>query len=180
MKKAFIDAQGRLFGRWNVIDFSMLAVLFLVALGVVAVQSQWHVTSGEVVKGESDIEYSFFIYNAKTLRPDLFQVGKPLSMTIRNQPRGNVMIIAVKMTPKQAIIHGTGGKGYQVIDDPADPYGYNYLVTVRDHAKVTEDGYVVEGIKVKTGMKITVEGFDYQLSANIVSVNEAPAAAGGS
>ncbi|MGE0201665.1 MAG: DUF4330 domain-containing protein [Candidatus Melainabacteria bacterium] len=179
MKQALIDMQGRLLGRWNVIDFSMLAILFLVALGVVAVQSQWHVTSGEVVKGESDIEYSFFIYNAKTLRPDLFQVGKQLSMTIRNQPRGNVTITAVKMTPKQAIIHGIGPAGFKVIDDPADPYGYNYLVTVRDHAKVTEDGYVVEGIKVKSGMKITVEGFDYQFSANIVSVKEAgPATAG--
>ncbi len=167
-----IDSNGRLFGKVNVIDFSLLATLFLVALGIIAVQSGWHQTSGQVVKGETDILYTVVLRNVQTLKPDLFQPGQKLSMTIRNQPRGSVLITDVKRIPRKMILPNHAG-GYQVVDDPLDHHGYDYQITVRDHALITADGYVTEGVKVKIGMSIEVEGFDYRIAGLIANVQEA-------
>lgn len=94
-------------------------------------------------------------------------------MTVRNQPRGKVKIEQVVVKPKQAMIP-SGGGNFRLTADPEDQFGYNYLVTLRDHAQVTEDGYVTSGVKIKTGMKILVEGMDFQIAGVIVDVQAAP------
>ncbi|HEY9746802.1 MAG TPA: DUF4330 domain-containing protein [Oculatellaceae cyanobacterium] len=168
----WIDQSGRLFGKINVIDFLSLALILLAALGMIAVQSGWHKTSGQVIRGEGDIQYTILIRNLKTLQPDLFQPGKKLSITIRNQPRGEVPILDVKRNPRRTSFMGPNGQ-LQTIEDPADPYGYDYLITLRDHALFTQDGYVAEGIKVKIGLSIEVEGKNYRVPGVIVDVREA-------
>ncbi len=64
----------------------------------------------------------------------------------------------------------------QTVTDPADPYGYDYLVTLKDHALFTEDGFVTEGIKVKIGLNIEVEGKDYRVPGMIIAVNDTDSA----
>ena len=168
-----LDANGRLLGRWNLIDASTLGLLFLVALGIVGVQSGWLKTSSQVVQGETDIEYTILIRNLKTLQPNLFQPGKTLSITIRNQPRGQVKIVAAAVSPKKIIIPNTQEGTYDVIEDPIDRFGYDYTVRLRDHAIITPDGYVTEGIKVKIGLPIEVEGYHYRVGGVIAEVREA-------
>ena len=162
-----IDDSGRLLGKFNVIDAGIGALLLLATLGIIAVQSGWHQTSGQMIEGEADIEYTVFMRNIKTLNPNLFEPGKTLSMTIRNQPRGAVEIVRVQHAPKKALLANG-----QVVDDKADPYGYDYLLTVKDHATITSDGYVTAGVKVKVGMNIEVEGFNYRLPAYIVDIKK--------
>lgn len=167
----FIDQSGKLFGKINVIDFSGLALALLVALGILAVQSGMHRTSGQMVKGEGDIYYTIYIRNLKTLQPKLFEPNKKLSITIRNQPRGEVSIVDVKQTPKRASFMLPSG-ALKTVTDPADPYGYDYLITLKDHALYGRDGYVTEGIKVKVGLGIEVEGHDYRVPGAIVDVRQ--------
>src|SRR5690606_15293069 len=112
-------------------DFAGLALAFMVALGVIAVQSGVHQTSGQVIKGEGDITYTIYIRNLKTLQPDLFAPGKKLSITIRNQPRGEVPILDVKRTPRRSSYILPSGE-LKTMEDPADPYGYDYLITLKD------------------------------------------------
>lgn len=168
-----INQSGQLFGKINIIDFCSFALVGLIALGILAVQSGWHQTSGQVIQGEGDIQYTIFIRNLKTLQPDLFKAGKKLSITIRNQPRGEVEIVSVKQSPRRNSFMGPNGK-LQTVVDPADPYGYDYLVTLRDHAMFAQDGYVTEGIKVKIGLSIEVEGKKYRVPGIIVDVRETP------
>ncbi len=128
-------------------------------------------TSGQIIKGEGDIEYTIYIRNLKTLQPELFEPGKKLSITIRNQPRGEVKIVNVKRTPKHTSFMLPGGT-LKTVEDPADPYGYDYLITLKDHALFTQDGYVTEGIKVKIGLGIEVEGKTYRVPGAIVGIHE--------
>jgi hypothetical protein len=169
-KMKMVDQSGRLFGKFNVIDFSALAMLLLVALGILLVQSGLYRTSGQQVKGESDIEYTIALRNVKTFQPDLFKKGNQLSITIRNQPRGNVLITDSQVTPKKMVV--PSGQSYQVINDPIDTNGFDYIVKLRDHAVITGDGYVTNGIKVKIGLPIEVEGFNYRLPAVIADIRE--------
>ena len=166
-----INSSGQLFGKINVIDFMFLAVGLLVALGLLAVQSGWHETSGQQIEGKSDILYTVALRNLKTLQPDLFKPDDTLGITIRNMPRGQVKIVSVKRTPKRLTL--SAGSGIQTVEDPADPNGYDYYITLRDHATVTPEGYVTEGIKVKIGLPIEVEGKLYRVPGVIVDVQEA-------
>lgn len=167
----FIDRSGQLFGKINVIDFVTLLLALGVTAGILAVQAGWHRTSGQVVKGEGDIEYTIFMRNLKTMQPDLFEPGKKLSITIRNQPRGEVQIVDAKRNPRQVTLLGASGN-VQTVADPTEPHGYDYFVTLRDHALFTADGYVTEGIKVKIGLPIDVEGQRFRVPGVIVDVRE--------
>lgn len=171
----FMNQSGQLFGRINVIDFLGFGLAGLATLGILLVQSGFYQTSGQVIKGEGDIQYTVYIRNLKTLQPNLFVPGKKLSITIRNQPRGAVAITHVQQTPKRSSFMLPNGT-LKTLTDPADPYGYDYLVTLKDHALFTEDGYVTEGIKVKMGLNIEVEGKNYRVPGMIVDVREADAA----
>ncbi len=166
-----IDPSGKLFGKINIIDFGGMALALLVTLGIMAVQSGMYKTSGQVIKGEGDIHYTIYIRNLKTMQPELFTPGKKLSITIRNQPRGEVLIESVKQTPRHTSYMLPSGT-LKTVEDPADPFGNDYLVTLKDHALFTNDGYVTEGIKVKIGLNIEVEGKNYRVPGMIVGVEE--------
>ena len=166
-----VNPSGQLFGRINIIDFLTVALIGLVTLGILAVQSGWHQTSGQVIQGEGDVQYTILIRNLKTLQPDLFEPGQKLSITIRNQPRGEVSILDVKRTPRRSSFMGPNGQ-LKTVEDPADPYGYDYLVTLKDHAMFAQDGYVTEGIKVKIGLSIEVEGKKYRVPGTIIDIRE--------
>lgn len=168
---AMIDNQGRLLGRFNVIDVATLVLLFCIALGVLLVQSGNHRTSGQMVTGEADIEYTVMLYNTRALRTDMLQPGEPLSITIRNRPRGNVEVVSVEWKRRQFPLN-MGGGAVKMIDDPTFLNGYDALITVRDHANVTKEGYVTNGVKVKIGMPIDIEGFDYRLGGTIVDLHK--------
>jgi hypothetical protein len=170
-----LDSNGRLLGKYNIFDAMMLGIALLIGVGLLAVQSGWHQTSGETIKGEADIEYTVLLRNLKTLKKDLFVPGKTLSITIRNQPRGEVTILDAQVTPKKLAVPTATGEA-KVIDDPADLYGYDYLIQLKDHALVTDEGYVTEGIKVKVGLPIEVEGFDYRVNGVIADVKAFDAA----
>jgi hypothetical protein len=159
----------------NLVDALIGVVIVISVLGVIAVQSKWMRTSGQMILGETELDYTVLIRNLKTLKRDLFVPGKNLSITIRNQPRGEVTIMAVEATPKKIVLPDNKG-GAVVLDDPADEYGFDYKVHLRDHALIGKDGYVTEGIKVKIGLPIEVEGFDYRVNGVIVSVDKAPPA----
>lgn len=169
-----IDPSGKLFGKINIIDFGGIALALMATLGIMAVQSGMYQTSGQVIKGEGDIHYTIYIRNLKTLQPALFVPGKKLSITIRNQPRGEVLIESVKQTPRRTSYMLPNGT-LKTMEDPADPFGNDYLVTLKDHALFTNDGYVTEGIKVKIGLNIEVEGKNYRVPGMIIDVAEAQA-----
>jgi hypothetical protein len=164
-----IDPSGRLFGRINVIDFTLLAFVLLVAIGLLAVQSGWHRTSGQMITGEGDIEYTVLLTNLRTKQKDLFNPGKTTNITIRNAPRGEVPIEAVDVSRKQLVVPAASGR-YSVIDDPTDPEAFTYRVRVRDHAEFTHEGFVAKGIKVKVGLPIELEGKNYRVAGVIIDV----------
>ncbi|MBX2860639.1 MAG: DUF4330 domain-containing protein [Vampirovibrio sp.] len=169
---ALIDENGRLFGKLNAFDALAAILIVAITAGFFLVQSGTYRTSSQVVERETDIQYQVLLKYVRTLQPDVFEPGKTLSVTIRNQPRGDIKIVDSTVKRAQAIIQD--GKGsYTLVDDPTDPHNHNMLVTLQDHAMVTADGYVTNGVKVKIGMDITLEGFDYQLRhGTIVAIRD--------
>ncbi len=167
-----LDSSGKLFGKINVIDFSLVFFLVLIALGIIAVQSSLHQTSGQIIEDETDIQYVVYLRHVQAIAPqELFKVGEKISISIRNRPRGKVELLEVLYKPEQIILPTDKGK-FQILADPTSPNSYDFLLKLKDHAVVTKDSYVTNGVKVKTGMKLTLEGFNFRLPGIISDVRK--------
>ena len=164
---SFISEDGKLFGLFNVLDAGITALLGLIVLGVVLVQSNMHATSSAMVEGETDIDIRV-MFRLRSEKAPLFKAGEMTNITIRNQPRGAVKIISAEMLPVEEtqIINGKA----QAVEDLSEYHVNDYWVTLRDHATITKEGYVAEGVKVKIGLPINLEGFDYYAHGGIVDV----------
>ena len=57
-----------------------------------------------------------------------------------------------------------------MIKDPAQSAIYDAIVTITDTAKITKDGAVVGGNKIKIGLPVTLEGTNYRLNGTISDV----------
>ena len=57
-----------------------------------------------------------------------------------------------------------------VVEDVSQPDLYDVVVTLTDTAKITKDGAVVGGNKVKLGLPITLEGSDYKFTGSVSDI----------
>ena len=164
---AIIDANGKVFGKFNLLDAGFTALLGVVLLGVVLVQSGVQATSKNRVQGETDIHISLYL-RTRTLKESIFKVGDETNITVRNQPRGKVSIVAAQLDPVKALV--PQGSGYKIFPDPLSSNMYDIKLVLKDHATITPEGYVAEGVKMKIGLPIELEGMDYRLSGTITKV----------
>lgn len=162
-----IEPDGRLFGRFNILDAGVAVLVGLVSLGFLMVQSNLHATSSAMVKGETDIDIRV-MFRLRSEDEALIKVGDVTNITVRNQPRGSVQVVAIEKVPVKdfIVINNTAA----LITPNNEQYVSDYWVTLRDHATITEDGYVAEGVKVKIGLPINLEGFKYSAHGGIVDV----------
>ena len=78
-------------------------------------------------------------------------------------------ILDVQADRRKIVLQGPSTKKLViVVEDPAQPDLYDVVVTLTDTAKITKDGAVVGGNKIKIGLPITIEGKDYRF-AGVVS-----------
>lgn len=164
--------EGKLFGKVNVLDFIVVMVILLGITGLYLVKSGRFATSAKVIKSESNIEFDVVIRGLKLSNlNNLFKTGSKSFITIRNVPYTSLRIVKSVMTPWQTVIADPSdpSKAISVID-PSEPYTYNYLVTLKDRATITDDGPVIGGNKIKIGLPVTLEGFDYRLNGSVSDV----------
>jgi hypothetical protein len=162
--------------RWTTLDWVLVAIGLVAVVGMLAVQSGVHQTSGRVVQGESDIHFTVLTRNTRTMQPDMLKAGEMTHLTIRNHPRGEVPILKAEVNPTRTLMPKVGG-GTEIVVDPTVPHAYDYRLVLKDHAQVTTEGYVSNGIKIKIGLPIELEGKHYRIPGVIVNVTEAPESA---
>ena len=61
-----------------------------------------------------------------------------------------------------------------VVEDPSQANVYDLVVTLSDVAKITKDGAVVGGNKIKMGLPITLEGKDYKFNGTVSDLKIMP------
>src|SRR5574344_342414 len=82
-----------------------------------------------------------------------------------------LQIIDVAYQSKKAMIPSNSTKSpYMLVEDVTQPYQYDFVVTLIDEAKITKDGPVVGGNKIKIGLPIVLEGFNYRIGGTISNV----------
>lgn len=150
----------------NLIDLMVLfvAVAFILGIGLARTG---HAGVNKQVRGEGTAEFDLFI-RGPIANPALFKVGDKTFITIRNQPYAGLTIRSVKVTPKTITVPVP--EGVKAYPDPSDPFSKDVVITLREHAQLTEDAIVLGGNKIKVGVPIDIEGFKYRLRGTIVDV----------
>ncbi len=166
-----IDSEGRLFGRFNLLDLLAVLVLAGAVLGF-GLAKAGRAGIHSKIRGHAIAEVDCYI-RGPIENPALIKPGEKTFITLRNVPYNSVRIVAVKETPQLIAVPQPNGtvKG---LPDPGDPLGKDILVTIRDKAQMTDDGVVFGDSKVKVGTPIDLEGYRYRLHGSIVDVRISP------
>ncbi len=164
-----IDAEGRLFGRINLLDLGIVLVLALAILGFGLARSGRAGISAKV-KGQTPVEVDLFIRGSIQDPDSLIKKGDKTFITLRNVPYSAVTVVAVTSRRRTLSFPSPDGKSVMALPDPSEPYGKDMLITIRQQGAVTDDGVVFGDSKIKVGTPIEIEGFKYRLKGSIVDV----------
>ncbi len=148
----------KLFGALNIVDI-VIILAFLTLLPVVFVLNKGSFSpAGKAIQDKKDIEIDVLLEREKISREtEFFIPGEKAFITIRNVPYTKLEIVKYEKTQLSE-------------DEPSYPYGFNFLVTLGDKAAITPDGPVVGGNKIKIGLPVVLEGFDYKLRGVVTDV----------
>ena len=156
----------------KIFDYVILAVIVAVLLiGVLAYLGK-NKFSKTPVEAEKKIAFQVMLKSVSVTDSKMpFEIGDESFITIRNVPYTKLKIIDRAFQPKQTMIPTNNPKQpFIVTTDLAQPYQYDFVVTLIDDAKITKDGAVVGGNKIKIGLPIVLEGFNYRIGGTISNV----------
>ncbi len=170
---AILDRKGRLFGKISVLDVGAIAVILLTLIGIFLIPGNNGNSIAQLSNPDNKpVEIDMMVRGLSVLKPnDLVKVGDKTNIIIRQQPRGEITVNKVEvLIPKIPVpkLDGT----LTVLPDPrlADSYQRDFAITLAANAKVTNDGVIFGGDKVKIGTTIEIEGPKYLVKGSVMDV----------
>ncbi len=145
----------------------MLGVIVALLVGVYTAK-QFRQTADKQIEATSPIIFQVFLRGV-TITGDEFpvKIKEKSFITIRNVPYTELEVIDVSSKPRKIYAPNTK---LLLVNDPAQPSIFDAVVTIKDLAKITKDGAVVGGNKIKIGLPVTLEGKNYKLNGIISDV----------
>ena len=149
----------------------IIIILAVIAALVVGFLTYKHLrqTAGKQIESTSKIAFQVFLRGVTiTGGVSPIKTGDETFISIRNVPYTNLKIVDVKSDPKRMLMPNPSGKpAFILVDDYSQIFMYDVIVSVVDTAKITKDGAVVGGNKIKIGLPITLEGKDYKFNGTV-------------
>lgn len=135
-------------------------------------------TAGNQVETTAKIGFQIYLRGVTiTGNENPIKPGDKTFITIRNVPYTDLVVLASNIETKKTVISNVNKTpAALVVDDYSQMYMYDIIVTVADMAKITKDGAVVGGNKIKIGLPITLEGQTYKLNGTVSDVRLLPEA----
>jgi len=154
-------------------DYVIIVAIVLIAVSIFLVLNGKNKNLSKTpIEAEKTIQFNVSVKGATiTSKDEIFKAGEKSFLTIRNVPYQELNIVSVKKSPKKTIVAAQNPSGYKVVDDASAPNQYDYVITLEDNAKITSDGAVVGGNKIKIGIPVVLESFNYKLGGTVSNVN---------
>ncbi len=162
----------KIFQKLNFIDIIIvLGVIIALIVGFATIK-HFRQTADKQIEATSPISFQVFLRGVTVTGEEFpIKAGEKTFITIRNVPYTELNVNGVAYTPRQtAIASSKADKQYVLVEDPAQPAIFDAVVSVTDTAKITKDGAVVGGNKIKMGLPVTLEGKDYKFNGTISDV----------
>lgn len=132
-------------------------------------------TADKQIEATSKISFQVFIRGITLTGTDSpIKPDTKTFISIRNVPYSDLDVLDVKMDRKKVVLPTVSNKKYLVVEDVSQANMYDITVTLMDTAKITKDGAVVGGNKIKMGLPITLEGKDYKFTGTVSDLKVMP------
>ncbi len=161
-----------LLGKFNIVDIIIvLGVIIALFVGILTTK-HFRQTADKQIEATSAITFQVFLRGV-TVTGEEFPI-KPQDktfITIRNVPYTELDVLNVESESRKTAVASSRVKDqYVLVKDPAQPAIFDAVVTITDTAKITKDGAVVGGNKIKMGLPVTLEGEKYKFNGTISDV----------
>ncbi|MBO7672643.1 DUF4330 domain-containing protein [bacterium] len=157
-----------MFKKFKITDYIILALIFVALLVGFVTLKGGHQTASKQIEATSNISFTISLRGVSYSGTDLpIKAGEKAFITIRNVPYTSLSISDVQIQRRKQILPVLNGKSFVTVDDASMPGIYDVFVVLNDTAKITKDGAVVGGNKIKIGLPITIEGKDYRFSGMV-------------
>lgn len=132
-------------------------------------------TAAKQIEATSKISFQVYIRGVTLTGNEIpLRSQEKTFISIRNVPYSDLDIVDVKADRKKIVLPILNSKKVMVVEDPSQANVYDLVVTLSDVAKITKDGAVVGGNKIKMGLPITLEGKDYKFNGTVSDLKIMP------
>ena len=150
------------------VDFVIIVGVVIAILVGLCTAKHFRQTADKQIEATSPITFQVFLRGVTVTGQDFPIVkGSKTFITIRNVPYTELEILDVASQPRKTFAPNSKAI---VVDDPAQLALYDAIVTIKDVAKITKDGAVVGGNKIKMGLPVVLEGETYKFGGTISDV----------
>ncbi|MBV9387987.1 MAG: DUF4330 domain-containing protein [Chroococcidiopsidaceae cyanobacterium CP_BM_ER_R8_30] len=173
---AILDSKGRLFGRVSILDLGAALVILLVIIGIFFFPG----ASGSIAQvgtPTKPIEVDLLVRGLNLRNPQVLfdgpqglKDGGKANIIIRNQPHGQIEVKSVKLLPRTTLVPQPDGSVKALVDPRTDQFSTDMLLTVGGPAQITDNGPVLGNSKIKIGLPVELEGFNYDFNASVIGL----------
>lgn len=157
------------------VDFIIIAGVILALVVGFFTYKNFRQTASKQIEATSKISFQVFVRGITLTGNDIpLKAKEKTFISIRNVPYSDLDIVAVKADRKKVVLPILNSKKVMVVEDVSQANMYDITVTLTDTAKITKDGAVVGGNKIKMGLPITLEGKDYKFNGTVSDLKVMP------
>lgn len=168
----FIEKVKEFSKKFKIVDVIIIAgVILALAAGYVTFKGVRQ-TADKKIEATSNIVFKVYMRGVTFSGDEIpIKKGEKTFISIRNVPYSDLEILNVKADRRKIVIPTLNSKKVTIVmEDVSQPDLYDVVVTLTDKAKITKDGAVVGGNKVKLGLPITLEGADYKFTGSVSDI----------
>ncbi len=161
--------------KFRPVDIIIVAGVIIALLVGFFTYKNFRQTAAKQIEATSKISFQVYIRGVTLTGNDIpLRSNEKTFISIRNVPYSDLDIVDVKADRKKIVLPILNSKKVMVVEDPSQANVYDLVVTLTDVAKITKDGAVVGGNKIKMGLPITLEGKDYKFNGTVSDLKIMP------
>ena len=161
-----------IFGKLNLVDLIIIVGVGIALIVGICTTKHFRQTADKQIEATSPITFQVFLRGVTVTGEDFpIKNNEKTFITIRNVPYTELQVLNVTSNPRlTAVSSNKNIEQFVLIKDPSQVALYDAVVTITDTAKITKDGAVVGGNKIKMGLPVTLEGENYKFNGTISDV----------
>ena len=161
-----------IFKKFKTVDIIIVAGVILALIVGFLTYKNFRQTAAKQIEATSKISFQVFIRGVTLTGNEIpLKADDKTFISIRNVPYSDLDIVDVKADRRKIVLPTLNSKKVViVVEDVSQPDLYDVVVTLTDKAKITKDGAVVGGNKIKLGLPITLEGPDYKFTGSVSDI----------
>ena len=149
-------------------DYVIIGILLIAGFVGLLTTKNVRQTASKQIEATSKIAFTVCIRGMTYTGSDMpIKAGEKTFITIRNVPYSELEIADVIAEKRKQMMPALNGKSFVAVEDVSLLGIYDTLVILNDTAKITKDGAVVGGNKIKIGLPITLEGKNYRFAGTV-------------